>query len=66
MTSLEETLVSMSRCNDYVNDKDKPGILFYLLPVEWSLFAIIADAEQMDYDSICEIFKDDAEVMKIF
>lgn len=59
--SLEEIFVALARLNIPVDDKDKQGILLCSLPHECGFSAIMVDTQNMDYESIWEILKADAE-----
>lgn len=66
MTSQEEILVTLPRLNDPVYEKDKPGILLGSLQEEFSFLADMVHSQNMDYESICAILKDEAERRKRF
>lgn len=57
MTSMEDICVSLCERNDPVDPKKTPAILFGLLPEECSFLAIMADSQNMHYQSICVIWK---------
>lgn len=64
ITWLEETFLTLARLNDALDDKDKAGILLRSLPDEFRFYAIMADSQQMDYESIFAVLKASANTWK--
>lgn len=61
LTSLEEIFVDLARLNDPVSEKDKTGVLLRSLPESFGFLALMADANNMDYDSICALLKSEMD-----
>lgn len=66
MTILEETFVALALLKDHVDYKNKSGILLCSFPEEFNFLLIMADLQNMNYDSICAILKADAKRKKRF
>ena len=66
LTSLEEIFLDLARLNDAVADGDKTGILLRSLPESLGFIALMADAQKMDYDSICALLKSEMERRKSY
>ena len=65
-TALEEIFLDLARLNDAVADADKTGILLRSLPESLGFIALMADAQKMDYDSICALLKSEIERRKSY
>lgn len=66
MNSLEETIDSLARVNEIVNDTDTPGFLLRSLVKEFNINAFIFEKQSMDNDSIFGILKKVLNVRKSF
>lgn len=64
LTELEDVFLNLARLNDAVVDKDKCAVLLRSLPSSFSVIALMADANNMDYDSICSVMKSEIERRK--
>ena len=65
LTQLEQIFVDFAGINDPVVPHEKNAILLRSLPESFSMIPLTAEANQMDYDSICALLQSEVERRKI-
>lgn len=57
-------MLILARLIDPMEDKDKCGTLLRFLPESFGFLVFVADANQIEYDSVCELLKSEMKKRK--